>query len=239
MDTYILQKDLPYIKAGTQYIRAEYLNDKCSYVPNKTGMKHERFAIHADYIENNPEWFKKEEPKQGSEFDKCIQSPYYFMTTYWTVNGMPFTTPMSEEEFNKHIKDLQNPTPTNVKEQPLPIKVNDIFFYNHNESPYEKIYHSIAVKFNHDIPESKINPLKAAIERCLNGKEEGKEPNQIPEWIQPFVHDMVKTVYQNELMGAMHKAFYAAMEMDYTELPEKPIRHKYPTFADYYQSLKK
>jgi len=66
--TYILQKDLPYTKAGTEYFKnTDFDNrvDRNSYFPNKVGSRCERFAIHADYVENNPEWFKlKEEKKQ-------------------------------------------------------------------------------------------------------------------------------------------------------------------------------
>lgn len=35
------------------------------------------------------------------EIKKCQASPYYYATTYLKVNGMPFTTLLSEEEFNK------------------------------------------------------------------------------------------------------------------------------------------
>jgi hypothetical protein len=57
--TYILQKDMPFVKAGTEYIKASMhiVNDNTSYVPNKMGMKHERFAIHSDWVEDNLEWF--------------------------------------------------------------------------------------------------------------------------------------------------------------------------------------
>jgi len=42
------------------------------------------------------------------ELEKCKKSPYYFFTKYWMVNGEPFTTPLTEEEFNKKVtQDLQ------------------------------------------------------------------------------------------------------------------------------------
>jgi len=48
-----------------------------------------------------------------SELQKCIFSPYYFATHYLVVGikgGKPvmFTTLLTEEEYNKQFKDLQN-----------------------------------------------------------------------------------------------------------------------------------
>jgi hypothetical protein len=47
------------------------------------------------------------------EILKCKQSPYYFVTKYLTVKNhrgksVPFTTLLSEEEFNKMFKKLEN-----------------------------------------------------------------------------------------------------------------------------------
>jgi len=42
--------------------------------------------------------------EQKEEYNKCRNSPYYFMTKYMTVNGKPFTTELTEEEFNKKVK---------------------------------------------------------------------------------------------------------------------------------------
>jgi len=59
MRTYVLRKDLPYMKAGTVYFKDEgkrYV-DGNSYIPDKIGCRNERFAIHADYVEKNVEWF--------------------------------------------------------------------------------------------------------------------------------------------------------------------------------------
>jgi len=38
--------------------------------------------------------------KIQSELEKCKNSPYYFATNYMTCNGKPFTTHLTEEEFN-------------------------------------------------------------------------------------------------------------------------------------------
>jgi len=49
------------------------------------------------------------------ELLKCIQSPYYFATKYIKVKNTPYSddmvdfyTPLSEEEFNKLFKKLEN-----------------------------------------------------------------------------------------------------------------------------------
>lgn len=40
------------------------------------------------------------------EANKCKDNPYYFFTTYWTVNGEKATTSLPEEDFNKRFKEL-------------------------------------------------------------------------------------------------------------------------------------
>lgn len=56
------------------------------------------------------------------ELKKCQDSPYYFFTKYWTVNGMQPTIAMSEKQFNEVFASLSenhlNQTPlSNTKEQ--------------------------------------------------------------------------------------------------------------------------
>ena len=42
------------------------------------------------------------------EIEKCISNPYYFATKYLTVAGEPFTTRLTEEDFNDRFKNLSN-----------------------------------------------------------------------------------------------------------------------------------
>ena len=42
----------------------------------------------------------------ANEIKKCNENPYYFATTYLTINGKPFTTPLKEEVFNNLFKQL-------------------------------------------------------------------------------------------------------------------------------------
>lgn len=73
--TYELLKDLPYLKAGTIYAKKSFWHfsgDNVTYYPDKIGMKHERFGIHADYIEDNPVWFRRVEVKDWEIVD-CLE----------------------------------------------------------------------------------------------------------------------------------------------------------------------
>lgn len=44
---------------------------------------------------------------ESEELKKCLESPYYFATTYLTVNGKKFTTNMSQEQFDYIFKERQ------------------------------------------------------------------------------------------------------------------------------------
>lgn len=65
---YILQKDLPDFKAGTKYTRKKFFHfsgDEVSYFPNTKELDSTSVrGIHKDYVENNPEWFLPEQPKE-------------------------------------------------------------------------------------------------------------------------------------------------------------------------------
>lgn len=50
------------------------------------------------------DWYKKE--LQVEEYKKCMENPYYFATTYLTVNGENYTTDLTEESFNEFVKEL-------------------------------------------------------------------------------------------------------------------------------------
>lgn len=49
--TYTLFKDLPYLKAGAEYVKCSNLGEGNFYMPNVSGMKHETFFIHKDWVE--------------------------------------------------------------------------------------------------------------------------------------------------------------------------------------------
>lgn len=41
------------------------------------------------------------------EIKKCKESPYYYATKYLSVNGKPFKTRLTEEEFNREFFKLE------------------------------------------------------------------------------------------------------------------------------------
>lgn len=54
---------------------------------------------------------KHEEEKKlalMNELKKCSDSPYYFMTKYYQVNGKLFTTILDEQSFNAYFKAVTN-----------------------------------------------------------------------------------------------------------------------------------
>lgn len=48
----------------------------------------------------------KQQLAMAEEISACEKSPYYFATKYLTINGQPFTTHLSEEEFNEQFNKI-------------------------------------------------------------------------------------------------------------------------------------
>jgi hypothetical protein len=42
------------------------------------------------------------------EILKCKANPYYFATKYMVINGKPFSTSLSEKDFNQMMSDIEN-----------------------------------------------------------------------------------------------------------------------------------
>jgi len=64
MATYILQKDLPYIKAGMKYAKKKmfhYTGDDISYYPVDEQFHNIQYRIYGEFVENNFEWFIEQE----------------------------------------------------------------------------------------------------------------------------------------------------------------------------------
>jgi hypothetical protein len=76
MRRYTLLKPMPHVKVGTIYIKApkDVAKDNCSYYPDVVGCKNERWMIHADFVENNPEWFSDDSRANtyNSEFHNIV-----------------------------------------------------------------------------------------------------------------------------------------------------------------------
>jgi hypothetical protein len=51
---------------------------------------------------------KPEQQNWEAELKKCMESPYYYMTSYVIIDGKPFITCLTEEEFNKFFNRFAN-----------------------------------------------------------------------------------------------------------------------------------
>lgn len=64
---------------------------------NKYFELHAHKRTPATSIDNSIDW--------QDELRKCNDSPYYYATKYLTVNGQPYTTRLTEVEFNSFFYD--------------------------------------------------------------------------------------------------------------------------------------
>jgi len=100
MPNYILQKDLPNAKAGSVYRLTDNGEDYVCY--DLLGKESWDISYPKKYVENNPEWFKKEETHNWSA--------NYVMGKVWTgepnviINGEQFI-PISEAVLRKYTEE--------------------------------------------------------------------------------------------------------------------------------------
>lgn len=239
---YILQKDLPYVKAGVIYAKKSYwgfIGDDYTYFPDKTGMKHERFAIHADWVENNPEWFKPKEHVNESKPTEQFQ---------WDENlAREFGDLCNQEGWHhfsgkKNIDTLleqfkQSKSKTAPKEEQVPIKVSHIT--SHDAINFrDKTVYSHAVWVSQPIPESKYQSIKEAIEGVLNETLVELNNEQLGKILMSFHKN-----HSEELLQARRDAFDAAREVvGYSDaLKNSPVTvgRKYKDNEDYINTLNK
>lgn len=250
---YILQKDLPYVKAGVIYAKKSYwgfIGDDYTYFPDKTGMKHERFAIHADWVENNPEWFKPKEQVNESKPTEQFQ---------WDENlAREFGDLCNQEGWHhfsgkKNIDTLleqfkQSKSKTAPKEEQVPIKVEIEGKYIISKTIGSQL---LVFKTNCDFPPEKMKSIKEAIEGVLNGVQGQKVEISDHEYFNrgystgwKDAHKYNNKKYTEEqLLQARRDAFDAAREVvGYSDaLKNSPVTvgRKYPTREDYINSLNK
>ena len=75
---YVLQKDLPFAKAGVDFIRE---NEDADYYNTNFASYHDR--LHKSRVENNPEWFK---PKEQVNESKPTEQPLWEILSYINPN---------------------------------------------------------------------------------------------------------------------------------------------------------
>jgi hypothetical protein len=113
MKQFKLLKDLPDLKAGA--IFKWYLNNGIADLYSCG-----RYEYTEGFIKSKKDWFEEVNTVEKGYQDlieKCKNSPYFFATNYLTINGKPFSTMLSEEEFNKQFLSLSNPEPSSKKEE--------------------------------------------------------------------------------------------------------------------------
>ena len=66
------------------------------------------------------------------EIVKCRDNPYYFATNYLTVNGKPFTTPLSEKAFNSYFNNKEKINVQHETLYPYRPLLKDYFFKTYN-----------------------------------------------------------------------------------------------------------
>lgn len=161
---YVLQKDLPFAKAGVDFIRE---NEDADYYNTNFASYHDR--LHKSRVENNPEWFKPKEQVNESKPTEQFQ---------WDENlAREFGDLCNQEGWHhfsgkKNIDTLleqfkQSKSKTAPKEEQVPIKVSHIT--SHDAINFrDKTVYSHAVWVSQPIPESKYQFIMEAIERELN-----------------------------------------------------------------------
>lgn len=248
--TYELLKDLPYLKAGTIYAKKSFWHfsgDNVTYYPDKTGMKHERFGIHADYIEDNPDWFRRVEVKDWEVVD-CLEfngkaiHPYHEGICLGKYKGVKPCTihsvrRLSDGETFTVGEDCgylsislrsEKPNTTAVIEK-FEIKENDIWAYGKNGFFIASL--------------NKLVKLPSPPVEQETIKDNGK--SQIVSQLGMYnigYKDAIKFM-DAIILEAERKAFEAARgkvgRSNSDKFSEVTIEDKYPAFSDYIQSLKK
>lgn len=249
--TYELLKDLPYLKAGTIYAKKSFWHfsgDNVTYYPDKTGMKHERFGIHADYIEDNPDWFRRVEVKDWEVVD-CLEfngkaiHPYHEGICLGKYKGVKPCTIHSVRRLSDGETFTIGETIFYDKGNPK-IKhtwVIDNFFIRASDGVL-----LVRGKDNINVEQvdkfiSKLPPSPPVEQETI--KDNGK--SQIVSQLGMYnigYKDAIKFM-DAIILEAERKAFEAARgkvgRSNSDKFSEVTIEDKYPAFSDYIQSLKK
>lgn len=59
-------------------------------------------------VEETNKLYKELAELDEAEMEKCAKNVYYFATNYMTVGDKPYTTELSEEDFNKKFNELKS-----------------------------------------------------------------------------------------------------------------------------------
>ena len=265
---YILQKDLPDFKAGTKYTRKKFFHfsgDEVSYFPNTKELDSTSVrGIHKDYVENNPEWFLPEQPKEweieayvfgGLIYNKIEEGKYcckedigvYTFISECALNDATIHTVrrLSDGETFSVGEETEYGVISHFKVLDDTVNLEADVAASLNK---ESNRGGMAVRFhkntlvNRMISQILKLPPPTPKEETVKVDEKSKIVSQLDMYNMGY-KDAIK--YTDAIiLETQRKAFEAARE--YNTNPNtfypKPIfepRLTYPTFADYIQSLKK
>ena len=248
---YILQKDLPDFKAGTKYTRKKFFHfsgDEVSYFPNTKELDSTSVrGIHKDYVENNPEWFLPEQPKEWEIVARIDENAMTDIPNANIVKKGDIGWVYAElRNYPIHsVRRLSDGETFSVGEF---IDDGQILSFDNNErlgaivckTESEKRGHS-RFMMNERVRKAPLPPPTPK-EETVKVDEKSKIVSQLDMYNMGY-KDAIK--YTDAIiLETQRKAFEAARE--YNTNPNtfypKPIfepRLTYPTFADYIQSLKK
>jgi len=115
---------------------------------------------------NKPKDKPQEASEQETEIEKCKKSPYYYATKYLTVNGKPFTTRLTEEEFNKEF--LSAAPNWQKTEQPMKERIRVNIGTIDRGSGQRGIPHQYDLACSHSLNRDDVLKISRAAESVLN-----------------------------------------------------------------------
>lgn len=85
----------------------KHMYNICKHCNKKIAVINDEYCnfCYEDLILNKPDPI---DDKVMNEVEKCKSDPYYFATTYLTINGKKYTTPLTRDEFNQIFNQVFN-----------------------------------------------------------------------------------------------------------------------------------
>lgn len=220
METYILQKDLPDVKAGAKFELGK-ATDAFYLTSDKTGTKYNAYVYPLDFVRNNPEWFKKEEPVQGWHRGRLVNLLNYAFSKSSCVVS---------------VRDVLDNFLAEEKKQPeqKPIEVMNVIL----DGTSNRIELFISSNVS-DIPLDKAPEIRKAIEAIINYDKVLVAPI-IPGYgysvdlkdLRSIAEALNKKYSEQELLQAEENAFKAAKKKHFLHHPLTDAE-VFRTFSDY------
>lgn len=110
-DVYILQKDLPDYKAGEIFRWNQFGEIYCAGNTDKNGQVGK---WPASYVENNPEWFKRDQTEEIESAKQLLKENGYVVSEY-----------LNQPSGNQVVRVPKNDIPQSVEEKAFTKEIND------------------------------------------------------------------------------------------------------------------